>query len=92
VLAVFFLKSASAMVLFLRLQTAEMNRAFSAGGFALTPPWGAAPGCYERCAFGAGTHTWLPSCVSSARCRREGKTKGRKLAVHGLSRQAKFFA
>jgi len=30
-----------------------MNRAFSAGAFARTTPWGAAPGCYERCAFGA---------------------------------------
>jgi len=30
-----------------------MNRAFSAGAFAPTASWGAAPGCYERCAFGA---------------------------------------
>src|SRR5947207_1699510 len=30
-----------------------MNRAFSASAFATTASWGAAPGCYERCAFGA---------------------------------------
>ncbi len=30
-----------------------MNRAFSAGTFGITASWGAAPGCYERCAFGA---------------------------------------
>ena len=29
-----------------------MNRAFSAGGFALTTTWGAAPGWGEYCAFG----------------------------------------
>ena len=30
-----------------------MNRAFSAAASARTASWGAAPGCYERCAFGA---------------------------------------
>jgi hypothetical protein len=33
-----------------------LKRMFSAGGFALTVSWGAAPGCHERCAFGAKQH------------------------------------
>lgn len=59
-----------------RHQISRMNRAFSAGGFALTPPWGAAPGCYERCAFGA-KHVPGFHPVSGRQGRCDEKTRGR---------------
>jgi hypothetical protein len=69
-----------------------MNRAFSAGGFALPPFWGPAPGCHERCAFGAkhipGFHP--VSHLQDADAAK--KQKAANLAVHGLSREAKIFA
>jgi len=41
-----------------------LNRAFSAGGFALTASWGAAPGYCEYRAFGAKHITLLKQCIS----------------------------